>query len=1792
MSDKDSRNVTDGIEIEDIDDGIRIEDFDPKENNVADDSSVDDSPEEEQQLPETDEDKISSMEDQPAEEPDDNSDQGEQEPDPQEDDSEIDEQTAENNLPSVQGEALELTAEDDAFEELDTTEKQAEAADTENADTEPLSDEQKDELWNKLKQQIERELEYLGDSDDNKNSQLLFSLGEICEFKLGEMERALLYYQQSFAKNPAHIPTLKAATRMFKEVGRWDMVIDLLDATFEIADDNRQKSAILIEKAEILFTRIKEVDQARESLDQALEIDPESRVALKLLENINTASGNKTAQLDFYNKYAFDTNFAAIQLPLLQNLAQYQAEKDELQQEAIDTYQTIIHLDPSNLLAISALKRLLVKHKKWDELSEIYELESNTTDDSNRKAVIKYLQARINADHQNNPDMASELLSQGLEIDPDNVLLLDELESLFASGGEYAKLVDVHIRQFEQTREVGKQVELAFKIGGIYQEHLADFGEAAEWYEKALEAKHDYLPALHVLGKLYSKSGNMQKLTDILKREAECIEDEKLKAAKYFSLAEHAQNKLEDDEQAVAYHEKVLELMPGYLPAVKALSELFAKLDRIENLIEMNEQQIELSTNMNIEQFIYLLEKNATYWKSLDNYDKAADCHKRILEKRREYLPSIQALGMLHAQSERWKDLIEINQIEADLINDQHRIVSLLFKNGELYEHKLEDIDQAVGYYNLVLTLSPAYIPAVKALGNIYQNQERWDELIKMYQREIESVGSEEQATSIRFKIGQIYDDPINNSQKAETYYRKTLESSPEFTPALHSLTRLLQRQEKFDSLIDVYEGQVERNTDESLKLLALYKIAELYESKMDDLEMAEETYKRILSIDTRNMAARRGLFRIYSVTNNGTDQLELIGPELEEQLEPEGKLPLLTTAADIYNELGGHENESIEVFQQILNINPDNNIAFLQLEQLILGQHKYEDLALLYAAKLERLQSEEEKLSLLWIMVDLFENHLDDFERLHECYSEIIRIEPFNMRALNFFEDQYVSEKQWEELLDVYQRKLQSDENRELALQLSISSAQIYEFELNQPRRAIELYREALRLDRSSFVATQGAKRIYTRLLMWSELVAVLENELQQKPQSISVEYQLGFIQENKFSNIDIATEHYLQVLEKDPIHKEAFIRARKLLDKSADFETLVKIYLAKLAATESEEEKIELHRKVSELAENQLSDLELATKQRRKLLELLPEDPQEKRKLADLLVKGDKFKEAIDLYESILPLMDEAHELKELNFIVGDLYQTKLNEHSQAISSFETVLAHDPDDMQAMERLGELYKKLRLSEEALEMLAKLLEFELPREKEIRCNLMIGEITLEQLDKEEESLEYFEKALALDPNNKELLDTLSGIFEKRNDWERLVKMYTDNIELQLEDNKENALQLLIGLASIYSDNIKDIEKALETLAEASQIDPQNSKVNELEARVLAMDEKYYEKAIGKYRELIKQSPFEVTYYRELLRIFSEQQNIDAAFCAMSALDFLKDLKDEQLLKYKQQKELVTGGIASVISEEDQKNLLMHMDERGVLEKILATLEPTLYKLAPADIEPYDLPSCKQAGVNSSVFHLMENASYHLGVDLFSLYISNNQPDICETISTKPPTAVLGGNLAFASEGIKRFLSGMLISRIKHNHVLYIAQPAEKLRFWVECACQLYIPELEVNDHTIDEIQEFTTLLNKTISKSTRKELEELSREYHKLSSKPDFKQHMKTMQHTDNRMGLLFAGDMTAAAEFLVYTETGKPYRSGISTEDVKAKFEDNRQIRELLAFTVSEDYFKLRQIININVD
>ncbi len=1208
----------------------------------------------------------------------------------------------------------------------------------------------------------------------------------------------------------------------------------------------------------------------------------------------------------------------------------------------------------------------------------------------------------------------------------------------------------------------------------------------------------------------------------------------------------------------------------------------------------MNELLANGVPNISPEQFVYLMEKNGSLYEQLGNIEEGIACFENILERLPEHIETIKTLGRLYARAEMWEKLIVINEQEAALINDQHRIVSLLCKCGEVCERNLKDEARAIDYFRKVLQLSPAYHPAVKALGEIYVRLARWEDLIRMYHRELDSTDEVERKTAIRYRIAQIYEEDLHNPRKAEVNYRQILEEDSGFMPALHALVRLYNRSGNTEALLEIHNRQFERASEDQQRIFHLCKIAEIHENERNELDEAVDTHKRILELDPANRLARQSLGKLYGRLERREELLTLLRRELVEEENDTRRLSLLASVAHIFEDLG-RMDEAIETYREIVTAAPQQKSAYVQLEHLLRMQQRYSELADLYKRWLPA-EEEPRRLTLLRSLADILELHLDDREAMAKTYASILELQPNDSEALDFFEEAYAEAAEWEQLVEVYDRKLALAIDDQSKVRLATAAAYILELELGRKEEALDRYEAALAINPAHFAAVQGARRLYSMLERWGKLAELLEAELKNSYSSsyyVATAYQYGYLLETKFSKRGAACDLYRKVLELKPRHRESFIRLRKILEEERNHLSLVEILEKRLEVLEIQAEQVDMNRHIAEIAEHELSDIEKAIKHRSMVLELLPENLEEMYSLAKLYQKGAHWMDAIDYYRKVANRLEDNDGLRDVYFNIGEIYRNGIMDSEQAVIAFEKVIEYDPDDLHGLEQLAELYSRLEHWGKSADVLEKLLDYELPKERAVRYHLLLGEIYLDHLNSRVKAVPNFEKALAYNPSSQQSIETLAGIFSREERWDQLVDIYLNNLEVIPEGEVDQRVALYMGLGQIYCSHLNDVEKALDSYRSAQELDPQNALVWEKQSEAMGRSAIYYLDAIEKHRALLEVNPYRVESYRELYRIFSERQERDHAFCAAMVLEFLRAETPEQSEFLRQCRQFTAGEVMGVIiPESDRTNLLMHPDEKGLARDILTALDPIIFKTEEVDLEPYDLPSCRVAGVASSIYHLMESTAYYLGVELFKLYISQKQPNQLAVENTKPPTIVIGGSLAYASEGIKRFLAGYVVGRIGNGHVVYSQRDSNWLQLMVETICHMYVPDFEVQGSTASQVEELEKELSRNLPPSSRAEMEDKARAYAMQNERPDFNKILSAMQYSDDRMGMVMAGELHSAIESAYHLEFGKPFRSARETEEIVMQFADQPRIGAMFEFCVSEDYFNLRNIVRQNIE
>lgn len=158
------------------------------------------------------------------------------------------------------------------------------------------------------------------------------------------------------------------------------------------------------------------------------------------------------------------------------------------------------------------------------------------------------------------------------------------------------------------------------------------------------------------------------------------------------------------------------------------------------------------------------------------------------------------------------------------------------------------------------------------------------------------------------------------------------------------------------------------------------------------------------------------------------------------------------------------------------------------------------------------------------------------------------------------------------------------------------------------------------------------------------------------------------------------------------DPHHLDAFVRLRLLLDEQGEHEALAALLEERLTVETDGAERVALHRAIAELARNFLEDRERAKYHYRAIVDRTPSDLRAIAALSDIAWEQGAWGDAADALLARARLEREPTVLRNIHYRLGMIYADRLPDAPAAIRAFQRVLAHDPDDEAALERLADL--------------------------------------------------------------------------------------------------------------------------------------------------------------------------------------------------------------------------------------------------------------------------------------------------------------------------------------------------------------------------------------------------------------------------------------------------------------------------------------------------------------------
>jgi len=269
---------------------------------------------------------------------------------------------------------------------------------------------------------------------------VLHSLG-ICLRELGDRDGAIEQLRQALELDPSHAPSVEALSELQQASSNWDAVVQLKSTQLEGASEEQQVQ-LLREMGEIQWRRLGQAEPAAASLRRALELRPEDHGLLHDLIDLFSELGQWESTVQCCDRMAELESDPRLRAKYYHTIAVIQRDRLEDPDRALDHFNRVLDIDPTQLAAFEAIDKLCTQGRSWKQLESNYARMIKRLPQEGEiplKVMLWHNLGEVLRSRRRDFENAVAAFEVAARLDPDNLERHRILAELYVSlGGQYA----------------------------------------------------------------------------------------------------------------------------------------------------------------------------------------------------------------------------------------------------------------------------------------------------------------------------------------------------------------------------------------------------------------------------------------------------------------------------------------------------------------------------------------------------------------------------------------------------------------------------------------------------------------------------------------------------------------------------------------------------------------------------------------------------------------------------------------------------------------------------------------------------------------------------------------------------------------------------------------------------------------------------------------------------------------------------------------------------------------------------------------------------------------------------------------------------------------------------------------------------------------------------------------------------------------------------------------------------------------------------------------------------------
>ncbi|CAN0438163.1 unnamed protein product, partial [Laminaria digitata] len=781
-------------------------------------------------------------------------------------------------------------------------------------------------------------------------------------------------------------------------------------------------------------------------------------------------------------------------------------------------------------------------------------------------------------------------------------------------------------------------------------------------------------------------------------------------------------------------------------------------------------------------------------------------------------------------QQQSYGELAEILKRRIVEVYDDVELVELNLRLARICRDNLAEPDEAIEYFRSVLDLDDMNVEALESLEQLYLATQQWDALYRNLDAQVRGTTDPDRQADMLTQQAQIAEEMLDRQDDAIELLDRVILLQPDNRDALGRLRRLYVQQERWEALVDVIDREINL-TDDQEERLALYEnLGVIWGERLDDEVRALEAWQSALSIDDRYLPALEAMRDLHTRRSDYFELSNTLSRMLEhEELDQDRRLQLWIEQADIQSDMLMQPDEAINAWRQVTLLDPSNELALASLERLYLQEGHWDEAVNVLDIKINNIP-EEERLPVGKQIAGLLTEKLMDYDRAAQFHEYVLQLDPHDEESYNSLEEIYQNqghEQAMNALVQLYLTRADIVADRpEERLDTLKRASRVFEIHLQQPESALIVLLGGLvpetAHDEETITELErlgGMTGLYSEVVgRYNDVLSMIEDERD----AFDLHRYAGRLLADELDQPDDAIYHFQRAYSVDPENVDVLTRLEDLYRRVAGWPELAKILHARVELSIDPDEKIQLWRKLGEVYEEQLTDIDKSIMCYEQIISLDETDLLALESLERIYEAYGRWEDLIDILRQKVSSTYDPELIVEIRHRIAIVYEEQLNDPSRAIGAYADLLANEAGHLPSLEALERLYSNNGQWDDVLEVLNRQLNAVFEPEAQVNIYGKLATLHEEQYQDLDAAVDDYTRVMGVDPSNETAIQNLERLYYTLERWFELVD--TVEAHVSLTQDADMKVQLLNELARVHRDRLTDNHAAIEAFVRSLNV--------------------------------------------------------------------------------------------------------------------------------------------------------------------------------------------------------------------------------------------------------------------------------------------------------------------------------------------------------------------------------